>query len=95
MPRQPPPKDAAYLARRAADTARWRSRDARGVKPRVIDTDDFHLECCIKFTKLKRSELGDKNKVNDALSQLFVLGLAALVEKAERLAREDPSLRFW
>ncbi len=88
----PPGDDAkaatrAYRRRRNADTARWRSREARHVQLHQVEAGDFEYDLCVKYAGLKESQLTNKVAVNTSLGRLLRKALTALILQEENTRR--------
>ena len=70
--------------RRAADTARWRSRRRRGVELFQIEVGPDEFELAKLFGGLREGQMGDKVAVGNALGQLLRRGIVALLENTRR-----------
>jgi hypothetical protein len=87
MGRQAPPDDAkapARRRRRAADTARWRSRRRRGVELFQIEAGPDEYELAKLFGGLREGQMGDKVAVGSAFGKLLRSGIVALLENTHR-----------
>jgi hypothetical protein len=87
MTRQALPGDAkarAHRRRRAADTARWRSRRRRGVELFKLEAGADEYDLAIRFGGLKVSQVNDRNAVSAALGRLLHLGIVALLDRNPR-----------
>ena len=81
-----PDDDVARRRRRAADTARWRSRRRRGVELFEFEAGDFEYDLCVRYGGLREDQTGNKTAVKNALGKLLRKGLVALIER-ERSCR--------
>ena len=91
MGRQAPPDDAKAVARRrrrAADTARWRSRRRRGVQLFQIEAGPPEYDLAIEYGGLREDQTVDKVAVNAALGRLLRLALVALRREDTRRRRK-------
>jgi hypothetical protein len=73
MGREAPPDDAKVAARRrrrAADTARWRSRCRRGVQLFQLEAGSTEHELAIRYGGLEETQVSNKTAVNAALGRL-------------------------
>jgi hypothetical protein len=70
---------AAYRRRRAADTARWRSRQRRGVQLFQFEAGEREYDLAIRFAGLREDQGGNKTSVNAALGRLLRKALVALL----------------
>lgn len=77
-------KARARRQRRAADTARWRSRRRRGVELFKLEAGADEYDLAIRFGGLKESQVNDRNAVSAALGRLLHLGLVALLDRNSR-----------
>jgi hypothetical protein len=87
MGRRAPPDDAKAAVRRrrrAADTARWRSRQRRGMALYTLEVGGLELDLAIRYGGLSENQLGNKTAINAALGKLLRLGLVALIEREHR-----------
>jgi hypothetical protein len=87
MGRQAPLDDAKVAARRrrrAEDTARWRSRVARGVQLFQLEAGPDEYELAIRFGGLEESQRSNKTAVNAALGRLLRRALLALLREDKR-----------
>jgi hypothetical protein len=87
MGRQAPPDDAktgARRRRRAADTARWRSRRRRGVQLFQFEAGPHEYDLAIRFAGLREEQTGNKVAVNAALGRLLRRALVALLHEDVR-----------
>jgi hypothetical protein len=62
-----PPKDPAYLRKRALDTRRWRDRHRRRVAVYSIEVGERELDYCVRYAALSENQVGNKTAVNAAL----------------------------
>ena len=87
MARHTPP-DNAKLAerrrRRAADTARWRSRRRRGVELFQIEAGPQEYDLAVKYAGLRDDQIENKSLVNAALGRLLRMALATLLRENNR-----------
>jgi hypothetical protein len=81
---RPAKTDAAYRARRAADTRRCRARQRKCRALFPFESDDQTIDLAIKFAGLDPGQLGDRQVVGDALARLLRLALAALLREQTR-----------
>ena len=91
MGRQAPPADAkaaARLRRRAADTARWRSRRRRGVQLFQIEAGPREYDLAVEYGGLREDQITDKAAVNAALGRLLRRALVALLHVDTRKRRK-------
>ena len=89
MARQAPPDDAklaAHRRRRAADTARWRSRRRRGVCLFQIEVGAAEFDLAIRYGGLKENQTSSRVAVNAALGRLLRRALVALLREENRRA---------
>ena len=89
MARRAPPTNAKLAARRrrrAADTARWRSRRRRGVALFQLEAGEAEYDLAIKYVGLREDQTGNKVAVNAALGRLLRRALAALLREDNRRA---------
>jgi hypothetical protein len=87
MGRQAPPdnaKAAAHRRRRAADTARWRSRRRRGVQLFQVEAGPTEYDLAIRYGELKEAQISNKTAVNAALGRLLRRALTALLHEGKR-----------
>jgi hypothetical protein len=88
MGRQAPPDDAKAVLRRrrrAADTARWRSRRRRGVQLFQIEAGPHEYDLAIQYGGLREDQISNKVAVKAALGRLLRRALVALLhETAQR-----------
>jgi hypothetical protein len=77
-------KAAARRCRRAADTARWRSRRRRAVELFSLEAGAQEFDLAIKYSGLREHEIGNKVAVNAALGRLLRRALAALLRESRR-----------
>jgi hypothetical protein len=85
--REAPPADAKVAARRrrrAADTARWRSRRRRGVELFSIEAGSREYDLAIRYAGLREDQLSDKSAVSAALGRLLRRALLALLNEETR-----------
>jgi hypothetical protein len=71
--------DLARRRRRAADTARWRSRRQRCVELYQMEAGPAEIDLAIRFGGLKESRVSDRHAVNAALGKLLRRALRALL----------------
>jgi hypothetical protein len=74
----------ARRRRRAADTARWRSRRRRAVELYQLEAGPHEVDLAIRFGGLKESRISDRAAVNAALGRLLRRAIAALLREHER-----------
>jgi hypothetical protein len=89
MARRVPLDDAKARARRrrrAADTARWRSRRRRGVELFQIEAGLREYDLAIEYGGLRDDQITDKSAIAAALGRLLRRAIVALL-------REDPRRR--
>jgi len=87
MARRIRPDDAnarAHRRRRAADTARWRSRRRRGVELFQIEAGPREYDLAIEFGGLREDLITDKAAVAGALGRLLRRGIIALLREDTR-----------
>jgi hypothetical protein len=87
MGRQAPPdnaKAAARHRRRAADTARWRSRRRRGVQFFQIEAGPREYDLAVEYGGLREDQIADKAAIAAALGRLLRRALVALLREDER-----------
>jgi hypothetical protein len=87
MGRQAPPdnaKAAARHRRRAADTARWRSRRRRGVQLFQIEAGPREYDLAVEYGGLREDQIADKAAIAAALGRLLRRALVALLREDER-----------
>lgn len=87
MPSQTPPDDPNLTARRrrrAADTARWRSRRRRGVELFSFEAGPQEYDLAVKYAGLREAQTANKVAVNAALGRLLRRALSALLREVER-----------
>ena len=80
MGRQAPLDDAKAAARRrrrAADTARWRSRRRRGVQLFQIEVGPHEYDLAVEFGGLGEDQTADKVAIAAVLGRLLRRALAA------------------
>lgn len=77
----PAPDDQARRRRRAADTARWRSRRRRCVELYQLEAGPSEIDLAVKYGGLKESRISDRAAVNAALGRLLRRALAALLRE--------------
>jgi len=79
------PKTRARRRRRAADTARWRSRQRRRVQLFKVEVRREERDLAVRFGGLRQDQIADNVAVSAALGRLLRRGLAALLrEDSER-----------
>jgi hypothetical protein len=78
--------EAARRRRRAADTARWRSRLRRGVALYELEAGPQELDLAIRFGGLKETQVNDRAVVSAALGRLLHRAICALLREADRRA---------
>jgi hypothetical protein len=78
---------AAYRRRRAADTARWRSRRRRCVELYAIEVGTHEIDLAIMHGGLRENRLHDKLAISVALGRLLRRALVALVLHEEQQRR--------
>lgn len=76
--------DAAYRRRRAADTARWRSRCRRKVQLFQIEADEQIYDLMIKYGGLREAQAANKKLAQNAFGKLLRRSLAALLDAETR-----------
>ena len=81
MTQRTPLDDRMRRRRRAADTARWRSRRARGAELFTIEADAQLFDMAVKFGGLNENQYNNKDQVAAAIGRLLRAGIAALLEK--------------
>jgi len=64
-------KTAAFRQRRAADTARWRERLARGAAVYPVEVDGTTFDLMERFGGLKDSKTSDRRAVATALGKVL------------------------
>ena len=69
----------ARRRRRAADAARWRSRQRRGMQLFELEAGDYEYNLAIRYAGLREDQTGNKVAVNAALGRLLRRALVALV----------------
>ena len=74
----------ARRRRRAADTARWRSRQRRGVQLFEFEAGVVEYELAKIYAGLQESEMDDKAAVSAALGRLLRRALASLMREKPR-----------
>jgi hypothetical protein len=74
-------KAAARRRRRAADTARWRSRRRRGVQLFQIEAGSNEYDLAVKYGGLREDQTADKVAIAAALGRLLRLALVALLRE--------------
>jgi hypothetical protein len=79
MPRRARLDGAAYRRKRAADVARWRSRQRRRVALSQIEFGEQELDLAIRFGGLRENQIDNKAAVNAALGRLLRRGIIALL----------------
>jgi len=87
MARPLPADEAKLIARRkkrALDTARWRSRQRRGVALYQVEIGAPEFDLCIKFGELVEERVGDKGAVAAAVGRLLRRGLISLLNEHTR-----------
>ena len=87
MERRVSPDDSKARARRrrrALDTARWRSRQRRGVALYQIEIGAPEFDLCIKFGGLDEDRVGDKAAVAAAVGRLLRRSLVSLLNERTR-----------
>lgn len=87
MGRQAPLDDAKAAARRhrrAADTARWRSRRRRCVELYCIECGPDEIDLAIQFGALKESKIYDRHAVSAGLAKLLRRALVSLLREDAR-----------
>jgi hypothetical protein len=87
MTRWAPPDDAKARMRRrrrAADTARWRSRCRRGVQLFQLEAGPTEYDLAIRYGGLKKAQISNKAAVNAALGRLLRRALTALLREGKR-----------
>jgi hypothetical protein len=72
------PQSRARRRRRAADTARWRSRQRRGVQLFQIEAGAREYDLAVQYGGLREDQIDDKVLVAAALGRLLRRGLVAL-----------------
>jgi hypothetical protein len=85
--RQTPPDDPRATARRrrrAADTARWRSRRRRGMALFTFEAGPHEYDLAVRFAGLREDQTGNKVAVNAALGRLLRRALVALLREDNR-----------
>jgi hypothetical protein len=78
MARQAPSDDAKAASRRrrrAADTARWRSRQRRGMQLFMFEAGSFEYDLAVRYGGLREDQTGNKTVVRAALGRLLRKGL--------------------
>ena len=75
---------AARRRRLAADTARWRSRQRRGVQLFEFEAGVFEYELAKLYAGLQEAEMDDKVAVNAALGRLLRRALVSLMREKPR-----------
>lgn len=78
------PKSRARRERRAADSARWRSRKRRGVRLFKIEIGRDEERLAVRFGGLQQHEIEDKAAVATGLGKLLRRGLIALLQQEDR-----------
>jgi hypothetical protein len=84
MTRRAPPDDAKTRMRRrrrAADTARWRSRRRRGMQLFKVEVGREERDLAVRFGGLRQDQIADDVAVSAALGRLLRRGLAALLRE--------------
>jgi hypothetical protein len=87
MARQAPPDDAKTASRRrrrAADTARWRSRRRRGVQLFQFEAGPREYDLAVKFAGLREDQVENKTAVNAALGRLLRKAIVSLLQETNR-----------
>ena len=87
MARQAQPENAKLAARRrrrAADTARWRSRRRRGVQLFQIEAGPVEYDLAIKYGGLQEDQTNNKGATSAALGRLLRRSLIALLREDNR-----------
>jgi hypothetical protein len=87
MARRAPPDDAKARARqrrRAADTARWRSRRRRGVELFQIEAGPREYDLAVEYGGLREDQITDKAAVAGALGRLLRRAIIALLREDTR-----------
>ena len=85
MARPAPPDDAARRRRRAADTARCRARQRRGVQLFTVECGRLEYDLMVRFGGLREDRATNKAAANAALGRLLRLGIIALLERPKKL----------
>lgn len=67
--------------RRAADTARWRSRRRRGVELFQIEAGPREYDLAVKYGGLREDQIADKIAIAAALGRLLRRALVALLRE--------------
>ena len=75
---------AARRRRRAADVARCRSRQRRGVALFQVEAGVVEFQLARLYAGLKESEMDDRHAVNAALGRLLRRALASLIREKPR-----------
>ena len=75
------PRARARRRRRAADTARWRSRRRRGVQLFQIEAGPHEYDLAVEYGGLREDQTADKVAVNAALGRLLRRALVALLRE--------------
>jgi hypothetical protein len=76
--------DPARRRRRAADTARWRSRRRRRVELYPVEVGWHELEFAMRFGGLTEAGISDRAAVSAALGKLLQRAILALVHEQDR-----------
>src|SRR5690349_17762322 len=79
-----PLDDASRRHRRAADTARWRSRQRRCVALYKVEAGSHEIDLAVRFGGLKESRASDPVAVSAALGRLLRRSLDALLRDEDR-----------
>ena len=74
-------KTSAWRQRRAADTARWRERLARGAAVYPVEVDGTTFDLMERFGGLKDSKTSDRRAVATALGKVLRRALEALLRE--------------
>jgi hypothetical protein len=90
---RPVPADEAKLIahrkKRALDTARWRSRQRRGVALYQVEIGAPEFDLCIKFGDLMEDRVGDKAAVAAAVGRLLRRSLISLLNEHTHHRRKN------
>jgi hypothetical protein len=78
------PAAATRRRRRAADTARWRSRARRGVQLFQIEAGLHEYDLCVQHGGLREDQTADKRAVAAALGRLLRRALVGLLRENTR-----------
>jgi hypothetical protein len=81
MARRVAPDDVARRRRRALDTARWRSRQRRGVALYQVEIGAPEFDLCIRYGGLREDRVGDKAAVAAAVGRLLRRSLNFLLDE--------------